>query len=111
MRKVIALILALMFGFNVIYATCPIGSWCDATNSRADAWNLLDKSYSKIKNHLEDVRNEYKATLIHFQNSNEKLDSEIALLKDNLLKEKEILFLLKQFNEIQSIRNSETTGE
>lgn len=128
MRKVVALIL-MFFIVNIASAEgdpCvpympPATGFCspsafqndtESRDGRTNAWRNLNGSYGEIRTKLKDVKNEYKATLIYFQNSNEKLDSEIALLKDNLLKEKEILFLLKQFNEIQSIRNSEiTTGE
>ena len=125
MRKVVALIL-MFFIVNIASAEgdpcqpnqtgfCSPSAFQNDTESRGgrtSAWSNLNKTYGRIRSTLKDVKNEYKATLIYFQNSNEDLDSEIALLKDNLLKEKEILFLLKQFNEIQSIRNSEiTTGE
>lgn len=132
MRKVVALIL-MFFITNVAvasflqgdpcstYPTPPATGICSPSvlmndkaskQFREEAWDTLNGTYSQIHNKLKDVKNEYKATLTYFQNSNEDLDSEIALLKDNLLKEKEILFLLKQFNEIQSVRNSAiTTGE
>lgn len=85
---------------------------CDASQSRKSAWTSLSKKYVSINNQLIDIKNEYKATLIHFQNSNERLESEIRLLQENLLKQKEILFLLKQFNELKSVENSViTTGE
>lgn len=110
MRKSVVLVLTLMlFGIECNAAVC---GFCDATQSRRNAWNSLSKKYVAINNHLTDIKNEYKATLIHFQNSNERLESEIRLLKDNLLREKEILFLLKQFNELKSVENSViTTGE
>lgn len=99
----------MVFGIELLSYGC---GGCDATQSRRNAWQSLSKKYITINNHLTDIKNEYKATLIHFQNSNERLESEIRLLKENLLIEKEILFLLKQFNELKSVENSViTTGE
>lgn len=110
MRKSFILIfISMVFGIELLSYGC---GGCDATQSRRNAWQSLSKKYITINNHLTDIKNEYKATLIHFQNSNERLESEIRLLKENLLIEKEILFLLKQFNELKSVENSViTTGE
>lgn len=65
----------------------------------------LKSSFHTLNNELNRVRKEYENLYENLKASNEKLDIAISLSKNKLLKEKEIVFLLKQFNQLQNIEN------
>lgn len=82
---------------------CP-SSIADGFEQGAE--QALEQNYKQVKNALEDVKKEYDELLKNLKTSNEKLKTAIKLNKAKLLREKEIVFLLKQHNELQGIQNN-----
>lgn len=77
-----------------------------ADNPAKSAKEKLEKAYEKVNKELKNVKSEYDELLKNLKKSNENLDVAIQASKNKLLKEKEILFLLEQHNQLQGVENN-----
>lgn len=66
----------------------------------------LKRQYSSLNDELKAVKSQYDDLLNNLKDSNKKLELAIKLNKQKLLKEKEMVFLLTQFNALQGVHNS-----
>ena len=93
--------------YSQAYAICTIVPCVNsATQPYNDAKNNLKEEFDNIDDELENVKKEYDKLLEQYKESNKKLDIAINVSKNKLLKEKEILFLLKKHIQLQSIENN-----
>lgn len=99
--------LFLVFSFVCFCSACaiPCPKEAVADTYRRMEENTLKNNYKNIDSALKDIKREYEKLLDELKESNKKLDVAIKLSKEKLLREKEIAFLLKKYNELQSLNN------
>ena len=95
--------------FSASYAYCACAKiHCPSTIAKGFekvADSTLNASYKSVDSALKSVKNQYDDLLENLKESNKKLELAIKLNQHKLLKEKELVFLLKQFNSLQGIQN------
>lgn len=87
------------FGYsNCYYAPCDYQVSTNEKQSQTE----IEASFQKVKAKLEILEQNYQAQLDELIKANENLEKQIALSKNTLLEQKELLFLLKQANQLES---------
>lgn len=105
--KFLILFLSLCFYTSYAYCACAKVSCPSfiANGFEKIAESTLNASYKSVDSALKSVKNQYDDLLENLKESNKKLEIAINLNQHKLLKEKEIVFLLKQFNVLQGVQN------
>lgn len=88
---------------NPAFAKCYYVS-CNAqiTQGRQQAQNEISPKFDEVQTKLKELEKTYKDELEELKQSNKLLKKQIALSKSLSLELKELLFLLKQRNQIES---------
>lgn len=100
-------VLFLCFSTSYAYCACakiPCPSAIAQCFERI-AESTLEKSYQSVNNTLKNVKEQYDDLLKNLKESNKSLELAINLNQHKFLKEKELVFLLKQFNALQGTQN------
>ncbi|ECL6143824.1 hypothetical protein ABZL51_001628 [Campylobacter jejuni] len=71
-------------------------------NGKEQTKNDLKTAFDKVNNELKIVKEKYQDLLTSIEKNNKELDEKIALTREKNIKNKEILFLLKQNISLQS---------
>ena len=97
------IIISLSFFASFVFAAChyvPCNSNINAAKSSAK--NQIESGFNELKNRLKELEQAYKEELNELISSNELLRKQIAGSKKALLETKELIFLLKQSNNLKA---------
>lgn len=102
-RKIILNFILLSFFSTSLYAKCYYVP-CNPNISlaKSSTQSSINAKFEEVMRELELLKQNYENHLSLLKNNNEKLNIQIALMKKRLLKNKELLFLMKKFNNIEN---------
>nr|MBP3724307.1 hypothetical protein [Campylobacter sp.] len=66
----------------------------------------IRSSFEEVKSQMNEVKTKYEKQRDLLKDLNKKLQLRLALLQNSAKQDEEVLFLLKKFNQVKSIKNS-----
>lgn len=98
LRIIVTLSVFTSFAFSYcVYVDCSMPIQSSKTDSKME----LERKFQEVKKELEQLEKSYQKKLEELSITNETLRKQIALSKNTLLEFKELIFLLKQRNQIE----------
>ena len=101
MKKSVWICLSLILNANYAFGYCyKIDCTGTIQSGKEQSKAMIDNSYARLKQSLDELKAKYEKQLETLKVQNELLQKYENIIKETTLNEKELLFLMKQFNSL-----------
>lgn len=108
MRKIILICLSFLFFSQAAMGACCLVPCAAFTAQQRTQYEIkLKTAYTRLSANLDVLKESYKQQREKLLAQNKELKSRLAVLKESAVQDSEIIFLLKQYNQLQSNENTQ----
>lgn len=100
MKKLVFALILANFAFGYCYKVSCVA---DINSAQTQTIQAITPEFEKVMSELEILKQKYQSVLDEYKEQNKLLTTQISLNKERALKNTELVFLLKKFNESLSI--------